>query len=189
MKKIACLLLTAASCASLPVTAQTDAENKAWAAHMAPGPQHEMMAKCAGDWTGKASFWMKPGGPASTATVDCKYEMILGGRFLQSKNTGDMMGMPFEGVGVTAYDNTMKKFVSTWMDNMGTSIMTLQGTWDEKSKSITFRGKTTDPLFGKEMPVKEVVKFVDDNNQVLQMYSQTKEGKEYKSMEILFARK
>jgi len=188
MKKIASLLLIAAASFYLPASAQTEAETKAWTNYMTPGPVHDMMAKSAGAWSGKCTFWMKPGAPPTTAMVDAKNEMILGGRYLQSKNTGEMMGMPFEGIGVTAYDNATKKFINTWMDNMGTGIMTLEGTWDDNTKSITFKGKAVDPMTGKEAPVRQILKFVDDNTQSLEMY-QDSNGKEFKSMEILFTRK
>ena len=31
-----------------------------------------------------------------------------------------MMGMPFEGIGRTGYDNVTGKYWSTWIDNMST---------------------------------------------------------------------
>lgn len=52
-----------------------------------------------------------------------------------------MMGMPFEGHGTLAYDNHRKMFVSTWIDNMGSGIMVLEGTYDDASKTLTLMGK------------------------------------------------
>jgi hypothetical protein len=188
MKRTLSLLLFAAACSYvMPASAQTAEETQAWMNYMTPGSIHQMMAKSAGSWAGKATFWM-PGAPATKADVETKQEMILGGRYLKSFNTGNMMGMPFEGIGLIAYDNAKKVFINSWIDNMGTGVMTLEGTWDDKSKSITFTGKMVDPMTGKDTPVKEVVKFIDDNNQVLEMYQQAK-GKEYKSMEIIYSRK
>jgi hypothetical protein len=65
--------------------------------------------------------------------------------------------------------------------------MTLEGKWDNNTKSIEFKGKTVDPLSGKDMDVREVFKIIDDNNQLLQMYG-NQGGKEYKSMEIKLTR-
>lgn len=186
-KTFSLMLLAASSFCYMTVSAQT-AEEQAWVTYMTPGSIHQMMAKSAGDWTGKATFWMQPGAPPTMADVQAKQEMILGGRYLKSVNTGNMMGMPFEGIGITAYDNAKKVFVQSWIDNMGTGIMTLEGTWDEKNKSIVFTGKMVDPGTGKEVPVKQVVKMVDDNNQVIQMFQQAN-GKEFKSMEIISTRK
>ncbi len=187
-KTFSLLLLTAASCCGLRAVAQTNDEMQAMTAYMTPGAMHQAMAKSAGDWTGKASFWMQPGTAPMTATVETKQEMILGGRYLKSTNTGNMMGMPFEGIGITAYDNMKKVFINSWIDNMGTGIVTLEGTWDDKTKSINFTGKMFEPSLGKEIQVRQVIKFVDDNNQVIEMYA-INNGKETKTMEIDFTRK
>ncbi len=71
---------------------------------------------------------------------------------------------------------------------MGTGIMNLEGTWDEGSKSIEFKGKSTDPSTGKVMTVREVFKIVDDNTQMMEMYCM-QNGKEMKTMEIKAVRK
>ena len=49
-------------------------------------------------------------------------KMLLDGRFLQQEFTGEMMGQPFSGVGINAYDNLRKRYVTTWIDTMGTGI-------------------------------------------------------------------
>lgn len=78
--------------------------------------------------------------------------------------------------------------MSTWVDNMGTGIMYMEGKYDEKSKSINFAGKCVDPTSGKEESVREVFKIVDDKTQFMEMYM-TKGGKEFKNMEIKFTKK
>jgi hypothetical protein len=168
--------------------AQNQDDMKAMMAYMTPGDVHKMMAKSAGTWTGAISMWMQPGAQPMTMTGDSKIEMILGGRYLQEKSTGTMMGMPFEGQGTTAYDNAKKIFISTWIDNAGTGLMYLEGKWDDANKSINFSGKMVDPSTGKDLAVREVLKFVDDNTHTLEMYI-TADGKEYKSMEIKYTRK
>jgi hypothetical protein len=100
------------------------------------------------------------------------------------------MGMPFTGMSITGYDNYKKKYVSAWIDNMGSGIMHMEGPWDEASKSMTLTGSMLDPATGKECKMREVFKIVDDNNQVMEMYGpDPKTGVEYKTMEIKFTRK
>ena len=169
------------------VKAQDDAAMKAWHTYMTPGEVHKMMAKSDGKWKADVSIWMAPGAAAEKSTAVCENKMILGGRYQQSVHRGTMMGMPFEGVSMLAYDNAKKIFISSWVDNMGTGIMYMEGTWDEGSKSIHFKGKTVDPTTGKDMEVREVFKLVDDNNQIMEMYSSF-DGKEMKTMEIKFSR-
>ncbi|MBS1576919.1 MAG: DUF1579 domain-containing protein [Bacteroidetes bacterium] len=189
MKRITltiCTLLTLSSFTQL--NAQSDAEMKKWMDYMTPGETHKMIAKSDGDWNAELTMWMGPNMPPSKTTGTCTNTMILGGRYQQSKYSADINGMAFEGISTLAYDNALKKFISTWIDNMGTGIIMLEGVWDNTSKSLTLKGKTTDPSTYKEMDMREVFKIVDDNTQVMEIYNTTA-GKEYKSMEIKLTRK
>jgi len=169
------------------VKAQDDAMMKAWQNYMTPGDVHKMIAKSDGKWNAEVSMWMAPGAAAEKSTAVCENKMILGGRYQQSVHKGTMMGMPFEGMSLLGYDNAKKTFMSSWVDNMGTGIMYMEGTWDEATKSINFKGKTVDPSTGKDMEIREVFKLLDDNNQMMEMYC-TIDGKEMKTMEIKFSR-
>lgn len=190
MKKLTTLLFIAMiNFCCIRAIAQTEQEMKAMMDYATPGEIHKMLAKSTGTWTGAITMWMQPGAPPTNSTGEAKNEMILGGRYLQSKNTGNFMGMPFEGIGITGYDNARKTFVNSWIDNMGTGIMYLEGPWDDKSKSINLTGKMVDPGSGKDIPVREVMKFVDDNTQVMEMYYVMPDGKEFKSMEIKYTKK
>ena len=115
----------------------------------------------------------------------------MGGRYQVTNHTGTMMDMPFEGMAILAYDNARKEFISTWIDNVGTGVMTLKGTWDDATKSINLKGTCVDPSAGdgREMAVREVMKATDDNHQVMEMYGQGPDGKEFKMMEIKYTRK
>jgi hypothetical protein len=191
MYKLTVALLTiAALTCSHPIQAQTDNDMKAMMAYSTPGETHKMMAKSVGTWSAGITMWMQPNTPPMNSTGEMKCEMILGGRYLKSTNTGNFMGQPFEGIGVTGYDNAKKVFVNNWIDNMGTGMTTLTGTWDAASNSITFTGSMVDPASGKDIPIREVMKFVDDNHQTMEMYaSAAPGGQEFKTMEIKFTRK
>ena len=188
MYKLTTVALAFATVISLPAFSQNNNDDmKAMMAAATPGEAHKMLAKSAGSWTASVTMWMQPGAPPTTSTAQATGEMIMGGRYLQSKNTGNMMGMPFEGVGITGYDNVKKQFVASWIDNMGTGIMTMSGTWDEGTKSITYTGSMADPMSGKDTPFREVWKFVDDNHQVMEMYYPVG-GNDFKTMEIKYTR-
>ena len=172
----------------VPVDSAT--AEKAWMEYMTPGESHKMLAKADGQWTGEMKMWFAPNTPAATSTTTGTNKMIMGGRYQVSTYKGDFMGMPFEGISTTGYDNAKKVFINTWMDNMGTGIMNMEGTWDEATKSINFKGKMICPANGKECDVRETYKIVDDNTHVMEMYGPDMQtGKEYKNMEIKFTRK
>lgn len=181
------LLLFAATLISFSALAQTE-EEKAWIAYMTPGQQHAMMAKDDGKWNEEITFYMAPDAPPTVTKISCTNEMILGGRYQRSVHSGEMMGMPFEGISTAGYDNARKIFFSTWIDNMGTGMMYMEGQYNEAKKMLELKGSSTDPLTGKSLPVRETLRWIDDNTQEMEMYNTTADGKEFKSMVIKMTR-
>jgi len=174
------------SCAS--IFAQDENEDmsesqKAWEEFMAPGPYHEMMAKSVGDWKTVTKFWQDPAGEPQIIEGTAKTESLLGGRYFKTTHNGEMMGMPFEGFSIDGYDNAKKEFFSVWVDNMGTSYMLSKGDYDENSKTLIMTGSTYDPMVGAEIDYKEVIKYTDENNQVMEMFT-IKDGNEVKTMSV-----
>jgi Protein of unknown function (DUF1579) len=162
---------------------------KNWQAYMTPGDIHKMMAKWNGTWNSDITMWMQPGAPEQKSKGTVVNKMIFNGLYEESNHTGNMMGMPFNGKSTMGYDVHKKEFVSTWIDNMGSGIMVLRGPWDEATKTMTLKGKTTDPGTTAEMEVRETFKIIDDNTQEMEMFMLMPDGKEFKTMNIVFTRK
>lgn len=168
--------------------AQTPEEMKAWEAHMTPGAQHEWMATMSGEWDAEIKTWMDPSQPPLISKGSCTNTMIMGGRYMEYKFKGDFMGMPFEGQGVMAYDNAAKKFYSTWHDSMSTGLMYMEGTYNEKTQTMTSIGNSVDPMTGNPMQTKEITKYHSKDKHSMEMFM-TIEGQEIKTMEITYTRK
>lgn len=164
------------------------AKMKAWMDYMTPGEMHKWMASTDGTWTGETESWMEEGAPSVKSTSTSVYKTIMGGRYQQQTYSGDMMGQPFEGMGLLAYDNAKKVFVSTWIDNMGTGIMRMEGTMDMATKTINFSGSMTDATTGKDCKMREVVSFPDEKTQTFEMYAENN-GKEMKVMAMKLTKK
>ncbi len=161
---------------------------QAWTNYMTPGKFHELLAKGNGEWSEDISMWMDPTAAPTTTTATSSNKMILGGRYQYSTISGTMMGMPFEGISIVGYDNAKKMFVNTWIDNFGTGISNMEGTLDEATNTITFTGKQIDPMTGKEMGIKQILKIIDSDNQYMEMYA-INNGQEMKTMEIRSTKK
>lgn len=162
---------------------------KNWQDYMTPGDVHKMMAKWDGTWNGEVTMWMYPGAPEQKSKSTAVNKMVMNGLYQQSTHTGNMMGMPFNGVSTTAYDIHHKEFISTWIDNMGSGIMVLKGPWDEATKTINLKGKMTDPGTKEDVDVRETFKIIDDNTQQMEMFVMMPGGKEFNTMNIRFTRK
>lgn len=160
-----------------------------WMAYMKPGKEHEMMASWNGEWNSEMTMWMSPDAPPSKTSGTTVNEMLMGNRYQYSTHKATWEGAPFEGISTMAYDNAKKVFLFTWIDNMGTGIMSGEGPWDETTKSITLKGRMMDPSLLKEVDFREVFRIVDENTQVMEMYAPTPDGKEFKTLEIRYTRK
>lgn len=172
----------------LSANSQTAEQMKAWQDYMEPGDMHKMMASWDGAWEMDITHWMEPGAEGAKSTATCETKTIMGGRYSESKHNGNFFGAPFEGLSLMGYDNGKKEFVSTWIDNMGTGIMIMTGTYDAATKTIKMKGTATDPMTGKDVAMRETLQIVDDNTQVMEMYSEV-DGKEFKNMSIAMKRK
>ncbi len=159
-------------------------------AYSTPGPEHKLLAQMAGNWDTEGKFYM--GGPGSEPTVtkgSQKAETVLDGRFLKEEFTGDFMGQPFHGLGFTGYDNFKKKYVSVWMDGMGTGIFMTEGAADASGKTITLTGKMNDPATGdKDAPVRCVLKLISEDKHTFELHDARPNGKG-KLFEMTYTRK
>ena len=161
---------------------------KAWQAYMTPGEEHKWLAKSNGTWTEEITMWMDPDAPAQKSTATAVNRMLFNGLYQESRVKGNFEGMPFEGLSTMGYDNARKKWVSTWIDNMGSGIMHMEGTMDPATQLITMTGKGWDPASGKEVDMRQTFKVIDDKTQYMEMFC-TKDGKEFKTMEMRLTKK
>jgi len=159
-----------------------------WKQLAMPGEPHKLFASLAGSWTTTTKEWMEPGKPPTESTGSADMKMLLDGRFLYQEYNSQMMGQAFSGVGINAYDNLRKKYVTAWIDTMGTGIFQMEGTASSYGKTITLKGRHDEPGGG-QMTHRAVWKIVDSNTQTFDMYGTHQGGKEMKVLEITYIRK
>lgn len=159
-----------------------------WKKLAMPGEPHKLFASLAGSWTTTTKEWMEPGKPPTESTGTADMKMLLDGRFLYQEYNSQMMGQPFSGIGIDAYDNMTKKYVTAWIDSMGTGIFMMEGTASANGKTVTLKGSHPEPGGGR-MTHRAVWKIVDNNSQTFDMYGAHHGGKEMKMLEITYTRK
>ena len=160
-----------------------------WQKLAQPGEPHKLFASIAGSYTTHTKEWMEPGKPPTEADGTAESKMLLDGRFLYQEYNSQMMGQPFSGIGIDGYDNVTKKYVTAWIDTMGTGIFIMEGTANNDGKTITLKGSHPEPGGGK-MSHRAVWKIQDANNQTFEMYgTHGHGGKEMKFLEIVYTRK
>ncbi|MFH1746294.1 MAG: DUF1579 domain-containing protein [Planctomycetota bacterium] len=155
----------------------------------AKGAEHEKFAKAVGKWKTITKMWKGPGTEPTVSEGTAEFRTLLDGRYLEQKYQCDMMGESYEGIGIEGYDLTKKKYVSIWMDNTSTGIYMTTGTPDKSGKVITYIGKMDDPMSGqKDKVVKYVAREINPDHLVFEMYDTMPDGKEFKTMEIVYMR-
>ncbi len=152
-----------------------------------PGPEHKMLTRMVGKWNAVGKMWMDPAAPPIESQGTMEYAAVLEGRYFQGLYLGNWMGMPFEGRSVDGFDRFAKEYFSYWYDNMGTGMMAMRGTASADGKVVTMKGTAFDPMVGAEASFKTVTTWMDDNTIQYEMYS-LKDGKEIKSMEMIYTR-
>jgi hypothetical protein len=131
---------------------------------------------------------MEPGKPPTESTGTAEMKMLLDGRFLYQEYNAQMMGQPFSGIGIDAYDNLRKRYVTVWLDTMSTGVFTMEGTASADGKTITLKGQHGEPGGG-HMTHRAVWKIIDSDSQTFDMYGSHHGAKETKMLEITYSRK
>jgi hypothetical protein len=129
----------------------------------------------------------------STGTRSTK--SVMDGRYIISEHTGKMsmpgpdgkmMDSEFKGIGTEGYDNAKKKYVASWIDNMGTGIMAMEGTYDPATKTLTYIGEE-EPMPGMKTKMRQTVKTIDKDHHLMEFFEFHGDA-EVKVMEISYER-
>ena len=153
-----------------------------------PNENHKILEALAGNWDYTLSWQMSAESAPEVSNGTSMSQWILGGRYLEQTVSGTSKGQPFEGRGLTGYDNAKKEYFSLWYDNMSTGLMMAKGSYDAATKTLSESGEFECPIKG-HMVYRGVLKIVDDNTHAYEMYTMGEDGKEFKNMEITYSRK
>src|SRR3954447_13760370 len=157
---------------------------------------HKLLETTAGTWSYTVKMWMDPSGKPSESTGTATRKVIMDGRYVSGEYhgkfkmpgaDGKMKDMDFTGMSMDGYDNAKKKFVSGWVDSMGTGIMTMDGTYDAATKTFTYTGEY-EMMPGMKEKFRQVIKMTDATHMTMEYYEDRGQG-ETKTMEINYTKK
>lgn len=155
-----------------------------------PGEAHQKIAAKVGKWDMTLSHWMMPGMEAEKSTGTATIEAALDGHYFIEKvdSSFEMEGvkMPFQGLSIMGYDNFKKKYFSTWMDSMSTALATFEGTLS--GNTLTSEGMSYCCYTEGLVKIRTVQTEIDADNFKFEYYAPGPDGKEFKSMEIVYKR-
>jgi len=162
-----------------------------------PGENHKLLEATVGQWTYKVKYWVSPDTnmPPLESSGTTVTKSTMGGRYFISEHTGKMQmpgpdgamtDMAFNGMALEGYDNGKKKYVSSWIDNMGTGIVQSEGTYDAAAKKLTYEGEY-EPMPGMKTTMRQTITYADDNHHTME-YFEKRGGSFVKVMEINYTR-
>ena len=155
-----------------------------------PGPEHEMLSKCAGHW----DVTVAAGGRAASIGGGRSY-MTLERRFLWIGYEAKGQSGRYKGAFTIGFDRRHQHFTLIAMDTDGTYFITSRGKKLPDSEAIKLFGSDDDPYMEKLGLKKEfahVLDFSDPDKftiDVLFIDTRTAERKEMKAIELTFTRK
>jgi hypothetical protein len=114
--------------------------------------------------------------------------LILGSRFVRERFKGMVAGAPFEGLGFIGYDTGSRKFVSSWMDSLSTTIATSEGMYHGDSQTFEFVGEVYDPLLGAKRRTMTRIHVTSSDQYEVQMIDTTKRGREFVPLQMVYRR-
>jgi hypothetical protein len=151
-----------------------------------PGPEHKLLKQLVGKFDAEMTTFVD-GQPAGKSAASSTNAMIHKGRYLHGDFTGSVMGRPFSGSSLWAFDRAKGKYLSLWIDDMSTAVMIAEGDADAAGKVITFTGTERDPITGQDKKIKSVLTILDDDRHTWEAF-ETIDRQERKVLSIAYTR-
>lgn len=152
-----------------------------------PTNEHKLLAHSVGTWDAKVKTWPTPDAdPIEWEAVETV--KTFGKFWVVNEFKGSFGGMEYEGRGRTGYDPVAKKYVGTWFDTMSPYMTTMEGTYDEKTNTLTMTTEGRDCYTNKIVKGKVVSTYIDANTMKFEMHGPGTDGKLFKMMQIDYTR-
>lgn len=153
-----------------------------WVEYMTPSDVHTLFSQYTGSFT--MEITMSP----TIISVNSDHSMLLGGRFLEMKQHGSMMGMDYQSIMTIGFNTTDKTVSMTTITNMGTGTLSLTGDWDVATKTATVVGRLTNPVSKSTINVRQVITFINNDSFLIESYDQEGDNPEKKTTQYRFVR-
>ena len=170
-----------------PAAMSEEAMMAQWQKAMTPAAGHARLMPMVGSWKATTTFTMAPGAPEQVSKGTSVHRLVLGGRFLEQTYKGTSMGMPFEGIGFTGYDNVQQRYVGTWMDTFGTGVMSCLGVGRPTDEKLDFVAEAIEPSGNKKV-FDTIVRIRNHGHHSYEMWTKGENGKPYRVMLVEYER-
>lgn len=130
-----------------------------------PTAEHKHLLKEVGTWKAKVKTWMAGPDQEPTNSEGSETNVMVGDLWLVTQFKGEFAGTPFEGRGQYGYDPQKGKYIGTWIDSMDAQMMALEGTYDDKARTLTMHATFEGPD-GQPALARNVTEYKEDGSRV-----------------------
>jgi len=152
-----------------------------------PSKEHDFLKQFVGEWESSGECTMSPG-----QTVQCKGAdkvRMLGGFWMVSDGTGEIVGMKMENVLTLGYDPEKKKYIGQWVDSMLPHAWRYEGEVDESGRKIILHTSGPSPKSpGKTCKFRETFEFKSADERIFTS-SYQEDGGQWTQMVTLTAKR
>jgi hypothetical protein len=172
--------------AGVPVSAEEAAMYELFMKAAAPGEHHAQLATWEGTWDLVVKHWMDPNMPPGESDATSVFKTVMGGRYVIEDVEGTTPMGPFQGMGMTGFDNVTQQYVNTWIDNMSTGVMVARG-GPAVDGVVSMTGNMSSPMVGGLQAFRSELKLISVDERLFTMW-EDRDGTEVKTMEITYKR-
>lgn len=154
-----------------------------------PGVEHQKLQPFVGDWNVTIKMWTDASQPPAEAKATVESKWILGGRFVQETLKGTCPeGKTFEALGFLGYDAAQKKFTNVRVCGFCGKTFNSLASADASGRKFECATEECCPLSGEKVKGRDEI-VIESNDRIVTNIYKTMNGKEFKAMEIVSARK
>lgn len=174
-----------------------------YAAFKAPGERHKLLEPSIGEWEFTQQVWHTPDAEPVKASGTSSRKWVHGGRFVEESYTYTADGeakdfgiaLPYHATIYAGHNNWNSQFQRTLISGADTGMTTLDGTYDEKTRTIEVKGEFKIDAGGQSMtiPVRITIARPSNDEEVMTTYFTwtlpDKTKMEQKAVEVALKRK
>lgn len=153
-----------------------------------PGSHHKELEYFVGTWNVTSKIYaMGPENPPMTSTGTSKVKWVLDKRYVMENFKGSMMGQPYEGLGMTGYDNFRNLYVGSWCSSMDTQFLTMKGQKNPETGKMVMYGEMDEPGLVTGRYCKYVTTIIDEDHykfEIIDLHA----GDDYRVIELDYTR-
>lgn len=180
----------AMACAGAPPAASEEERFGQYIAKNRPSVEHEIFAGMVGRFAAEVRTWPAPGADPVDYDGLIENQLVLGGRFLQSRYRSDLgeQGV-MEGLGLLGYNTFEERYESFWADTFATILPPIShGHVEKDGRELHFASEGYDPMAGKVVRGRSVVRLEDRRRHSYEMYAIDDDGHERLQVRISYTR-